>query len=357
VTGLAASTASVSYDQGTYCANDPKTVTFSVSASDSDGLAGVTLYYRPPGSARFLTKPMAPSGGRYVATLNTTTDGLTTAGELRYYVVAKDRNASAKSTRQPASGSLAMTVKVCKNTGPTITGLGANPVTIYWVPPLGTANCSATASNVTAAVKDVDGLKSVRMYFRFNGGVWQSKAMDSKVLPGKWYANLDTVGDKFPRPSGSIDYYVRAVDKTDLASKSATKRITVKYCDTEAFFSQPSAPSSFWVPSASSGQFEKIYGSISVSDRNVTSAQLLKVTIFWQLKNSAGKVVLSGKTSSSWDGPFYWGVATSEQWRTALGGSHMYGTFVWWAVSTDPYGGTTDSRQQLKINPTNVYAL
>ena len=160
VSGLAPSTKSVSYDQAAYCAGDPKSVTFSVSASDSDGLAGVTLYYRPPGAARFLSKPMTASGGRYVATLNSTTDNLKTAGELRYYVAAKDRNASAKTTRLPKSGSLPLTVKVCKNAGPKFTVLTASPSSII-ADPLGDCVADPPSRSIQAQATDVDGVKSI----------------------------------------------------------------------------------------------------------------------------------------------------------------------------------------------------
>ena len=50
LSGLTTSTSTISYDTGRYCVNDPKAVTISVAASDADGIASVSLFYRSTGS-------------------------------------------------------------------------------------------------------------------------------------------------------------------------------------------------------------------------------------------------------------------------------------------------------------------
>ena len=95
------------FDQGSYCPDARKTVTFSVTASDSDGIASVTLAWRKPGATTFSQRPMTLSGGRYVATLDTNGGRDHEAGKLR---LLRRRpatpNATPKTTRSPASGSL-----------------------------------------------------------------------------------------------------------------------------------------------------------------------------------------------------------------------------------------------------------
>ena len=341
VTGLAVSTATVSYDRGNYCANDPKSVTFSVSASDADGLAGVTLYFRPPGSARFLTKPMAPSGGKYVATLNTTTDGLTTAGELRYYVVAKDRNGSAKSTRQPKSGSLAMAVKVCKNTGPKFTLLTATPTSII-ADPLGVGCSGTTLSELRARATDVDGVKGITLFFKKPGASSYTKrafTFDS----GTWYSYVNTVSsvDNIAR-SGTISWYAVGTDDKGVTTKSPLKTIKVTRCDSEASFDAPQvvSPSANQKYQYSCGTARITFG-LYASDRDNPVSKALKVTFYWTLQNrrtgarTGGSMAGSQATAGQ---AFYTGRTTAFTGQTFYDG---YATF--YVVTVDQYGGKTTS--------------
>ncbi len=186
VAGLTVSTQTISYDQGAYCASAPKSVTFAVSVSDADGLASVNLWYRPPGATKYLAKPMTPSGGKYVATLDTTADNLKTAGELRYYVLAKDQNASPETTKLPTSGYLSLTVKVCKNTGPKITLLTATPTSII-ANPLSVVGCAgSTLSELRARATDVDGVKGIKLFFKKPGATGYT-GREFSLAAGTWY--------------------------------------------------------------------------------------------------------------------------------------------------------------------------
>ena len=193
----------------------------------------MTLFYRPPGAPRYLTKPMLPSGGRYVATLNSTADSLKTAGQLSYFVVAKDKNASPKTTRTPTSGALAMTVKVCKNTGPKFTPLTATPTSII-TDPLGAGCSGSTLTSFQARATDVDGVKSIRLYFRKPGASSYSSRAFSKDGT-TWYNYINTVSsvDNIAR-SGTISWYAVATDGKGATTKSPVKTINVKRCDSEA---------------------------------------------------------------------------------------------------------------------------
>ena len=199
ITALTVSTGKVSYDTASYCPTAVKKVTFTVKASDASGLDAVTLFWREPGAASYAQSAMTRTAGTaksgtWQVTLDTTANGITKAGNLAYYAVARD---TAGATRRiPTSGANAITVAVCVNTGPTITSASSSAgSTLYW-DPLGVPECQ-TATNITAAVKDIDGVKSVTLFYRRPGSSgYSSKAMDNGTVPGKWYANLDTLGDK-----------------------------------------------------------------------------------------------------------------------------------------------------------------
>ena len=105
---------------------------------------------------------MTLSGGKYVATLDTTADNLKTAGELRYYVLAKDQNASPETTKLPKSGYQSLTVKVCKNAGPKITLLTPTPTSII-ADPLHAGCSGSTLSELRARATDVDGVKGIKL--------------------------------------------------------------------------------------------------------------------------------------------------------------------------------------------------
>ena len=85
----------------------PRSVTVSVRVTDTEPIASVVLSYRRPGLSGYATKPMARGGGAntWQATLRTDTDGIDTAGDLRFFVTATDANPSPRSARLPADGS------------------------------------------------------------------------------------------------------------------------------------------------------------------------------------------------------------------------------------------------------------
>ena len=84
----------------------------SVRVTDTERIASVVLSYRRPGSSGYATRPMARGGGAdtWQATLRTDTDGIDTAGDLRFFVTATDANPKPRSARLPADGSRSITV-------------------------------------------------------------------------------------------------------------------------------------------------------------------------------------------------------------------------------------------------------
>ncbi len=234
---LTASAKTISYDQGSYCPTAAKSVTISVNATDSAGVASVTLYWRAPGAATYASTAMSlksgtDTSGTWQATMSTSGNSITHAGSLAYYAVASV--SGGRSSKIPAKGASYLSVAVCANTGPTITQLASSSGSSLFWDPLGVATCQ-TATNITAAVADVDGVKSVTLYYRRPGAsAWSSKSMNNQTIAGKWYANLDSLGDKIsiPKPpTGALSWYIKAADGKNATSQSKTSSITVRRCD------------------------------------------------------------------------------------------------------------------------------
>jgi hypothetical protein len=273
--------------------------------------------------------------GTWQVTLDTTVDGITKAGKLAFYAVATD---TAGATRKlPASGASTITVAVCANTGPAITSAKSSAgSSLYW-DPLGVGNCQ-TATNITATVKDVDGITSVTLFFRRPGSTtWSSKPMD-QTRTGNWSANLDTLGDKITivsPPTDTLSWYIKAVDGKNVASQTKTASITIRRCDTEANFEvvRPMGTTYSCTTSAT------IAIETWTGDRDQPEDGL-KVVFHWTLSNPrTGAGPISGKMAANvTKGTYYRGTTAS------FDGSTFYvGTLTVYAVTTDKYGGTTQS--------------
>ena len=346
LTGLTVSTGKVSYDTAAYCPNAVKKVTFRVKASDASGLDRVTLYWREPGAATYAQAAMSQTAGTarsgsWQATLDTTANGITRAGKLLYYAIGTD---TAGATRRiPGSGTNDITVAVCANTGPTITSASSSSGSSLSWDPLGVGRCQ-TASNITAAVKDVDGVKSVTLFYRRPGSAgYSSKPMNNRTIAGKWYANLDTLGDKISirtPPTDPLSWYVKAVDKKNVASQSSTRSMTVHRCDTEANF-DGGFPLSQTYPCTTSA---RISIGIYAGDRDQPENRL-KVVLHWKLSTPPGVPAappVSGHmsaTSPAGAAPSYYVGRTA----TFNGKTFRAGSLTVYAVTTDKYGGTTRS--------------
>ena len=107
---------------------------------------------------------------------------------------------------------------------------------MYW-DPLGVKSC-AISTSITANVDDIDGVKSVTLfYLRPGDASWSSRSMTGRS--GTWAASLNTANDKITiptPPTGSLKWYIKAVDGKNVASQTKTSTITVRRCDTEAQF-------------------------------------------------------------------------------------------------------------------------
>ncbi len=139
---LAAAPGTIAGGPQRYCANTARAVTVSVRVTDAQPIASVVLSYRRPGLSGYATKPMNRGGGAstWQATLRTDTDGIDTAGDLRFFVSATDSAPSPRTARLPADGAGTITVAGCVNKGPTFASVKASPGTVF-------TNLGACANN------------------------------------------------------------------------------------------------------------------------------------------------------------------------------------------------------------------
>ena len=338
--GLAAFPSKISYDTGDYCPSAAKKVTFKVKATDAAGVDKVALFWRKPGAGGFTQAVMtrvagSAKSGTWQVTLDTTANGITEAGKLAYYAVATDTGGATR--KIPASGSNTITVAVCVNTGPAITGASSSSGKNLSWDPLGVGRCQ-TATDITATVKDPDGVKSVTLFYRRPGGSWDSKPMNNTTLRGKWYANLDTLGDKITipdPPTGTLRWYIKAVDAKGKTSQTSTASITIRRCDSEAVFDGVFPQGQTY---SCSNPARITLGTYANDEDQPNDG--LKVVFHWTLSNPrTGAGPISGKmTANLSKGNYYQGVTS-----TFNGQTFYAGRLTAYVVTTDRYGGTTKS--------------
>ena len=335
LSGLKASPTTISFDPGKFCATDPKGTTISVAATDADGIASATLYFRRPGTTTYVQKPMALSNGQYVATLNTTADKLSKAGELRYYVVVRDANAKPKSTRSPASGTLPVTVKVCAAAGPEFTLLRASPTSII-SNPLNAVCKGSTLSELTAQASDPDGVTAIRLFYT-RPGYRGTSTRDFTRDGDTWYSFINTVEsvDGIARP-GTITWYAVATDGTGLTTQSPAATIDVGYCDSPASFDFSGLTGRAFNDAACSPNEITIPVYASDPDNELAGdddSSRVSVVVTWSASNGQ-----SGHAQASFQKGNYFLASFS-----VVGWAPGTFTISWSATSTDLWGGTTKS--------------
>jgi hypothetical protein len=347
ISSLTASTGQISFDTGNYCPKAVKRVTFRVKATDAVGIAGVTLVWRKPGGASVTQSAMhrvsgSDRDGFWEVTLDTAANGIDRAGSLTYYALARDVGGATR--RIPAARTNSIQVKVCENKGPTVGATSSSGGSLFW-DPLGVSKCQ-TATNLIASIKDSDGVKSATLFYRRPGaGGFASKPMDNSTIKGKWYANLDTLGDKITipdPPTGTLRWYVKATDAKGASTQMPTKSITIRRCDTEASFDGVFPTSTSYACSTTVQIHLKTYA----QDDDQPNHNL-KVVFHWSLYNPRTQTGPIGGTAAATikDGVVYEGDTSSFSSKT-----YYYAQLSVYAVTTDRYGGTTRT-------PTEQYVM
>jgi hypothetical protein len=154
---------------------------------------------------------------------------------------------------------------------------------------------------------------------------------------GKWYANLDTLGDGrgwewIPNPpTDPMRWYIKAIDDKGKASQLATRTFVVKRCDTEAQFGQSSySPSLLCLSKPTT-----FYGSARDEDGiNGSSAEF----VYTYLLKDGTKKTASKRMTGNNDGAWYYQVSLQADatWRTNRD------TVTFFVRTTDRFGGVSE---------------
>ena len=354
IASLSPSTGAVSYDQGAYCPTAPKTVTFTLKASDAGAVTSATLYWRKPGATAYTAAPMTLSGGSaqngtWRVTLDTTANGITTAGRLTYYAVAQD--ASAARARTPASGTAVVTVNVCVNTGPTFaSGPTAGNATIY-ADPRNTGCGSPIGTEISATITDIDGVKSATLVFTDQGGTVVQRPMTGYA--GNLWTSSINANDDGTQSGGTFSFYVVATDGKGAATTSGTQTIQVVRCDSPARIgaglSSPPSNQNGGYAWASCPSPVTVTFAITASDPDSPNDPL-QVQVAWSIVDSDGvrrpqSGVVNGYQlkGSSYSATIP--TALTSGWCDANSGFYGSGNHLTLTITTtDQFGGVTRSR-------------
>ncbi len=354
IASLNPSTSSVSYDQGAYCPTAPKTLTFTLKASDAGGVTSATLYWRKPGATTYAAAPMTLAGGSaqngtWRVTLDTTANGITAAGRLTYYAVALD--ASAARARTPASGTQVVTVNVCVNTGPTfVNGPTAGNATIY-ADPRNTGCGSPIGTEISATITDIDGVASATLVFTDQGGTVVQRPMNGSA--GDLWTSFINANDDGTQSSGTFSFSVVATDSKGASTTSGTQTIQVVRCDSPArigaSLSSPPSNGNGGYAWASCPSPVTVTFAITALDPDSPNGPL-QVQVAWSIVDSDGvRRPQSGVvTAYQLKGSSYSATIPTSQtsgWCDANSGFYGSGNHLTFTITTtDQFGGVTRSK-------------
>ncbi len=346
--------ATIATGETSYCPDDPRVTTITVSATDPDGVASVTLHFKPPGAPAYLTRAMAKAAAsdRWSVTVSTAADAIAKAGKLNYYVTSADAAATPKTARLPASGALSLTVKACANSGPVFTLLSSDDGQLD-TDPLNNEGCgNALGTGITASATDPDGVQDLTLHFEGPGLRGTASRTMNRDGPN-WYSFIHPTDDGITA-SGTISWWVVAVDGKGLSSTSATRSISVVRCDAPAAIrglvvspeSDSFYPTFFWCESDT--QLGPLQWGIYASDRDNGGAPL-SVVVEWTLTGEEGSRVSGTARAVLQQGIYY--VATvpsgvTSRWYPAFSGAN---SLEWTVVTTDRFGGVTQQSSETTL--------
>ena len=163
--------------------------------------------------------------------------------------------------------------------------------------------------------------------------------MNDQTITGKWYANLDTLGDKITiadPPTDTLRWYIKAVDDKGKASQTSTARRSRSAAATRRRSSTRC--------SRRARLYACVHGDDHASRRTRNDRDQpndgLKVVFHWTLVNRrTDRAPITGEDGRErQQRGNYYRRATSFDWQDLL-----RGRLTVYAVTTDRYGGTTKS--------------
>ena len=172
-------------------------VTVSAAIVDASGVASATLHYRATGTGTFDSVAMTSQGGD--AWVGVIPGDVVVAPGVDYTIEAKDASPKANTSVAPAGAPGAFYAF------PVVPVDADGPVVSHEA--IADGQVAAAGVTVTAKASDPSGIDSVILYYRADGGAWESLEM-TLVSPDTYGATIPSAVVAPP----SVDYYIVAVD-------------------------------------------------------------------------------------------------------------------------------------------------
>jgi len=172
---------------------DSETITISCTVTDLSGVQYVTLFYRINEVSWLNVSMVNTSVDIYEATIG----AFDYADEIRYAIFARDDFITQNAAIDDNSGAYYIfTVSSSDVTAPTISDIEYNP----------NAPSDTDLVNITCTVSDLNGINSVVLHYRTNGGTWTTTTM--LLISGDQYKT--TIGTFVA--GDLIEFYITAID-------------------------------------------------------------------------------------------------------------------------------------------------
>ncbi len=172
---------------------DAETVIISCAVTDLSGVQSVTLYYRVNSGSWTDASMTLTTGSTYEVSIGS----FAYAADIEYYINATDSYITHNNATDDNSGNYyTFTIASSDVTAPTISDIEYNP----------NAPSDTDLVNITCTVSDLNGISSVVLHYRTNGGTWTTTTM--LLISGDQYKT--TIGTF--AAADLIEFYITATD-------------------------------------------------------------------------------------------------------------------------------------------------
>lgn len=266
--------------------NDAQTIVISCTAIDSSGIQYVDLHYRINGGSWITVSMIITISDTYEVTIGS----FNYADSIEYYIVAADDSSNHNSATEDNSGLYYSFIIVSSDlTGPTITNISNSPTSPTDIDTV-TFSCELT---------DTNGIQSVTLYYRINGGSWITTSMT--LVSVDTYEVILSLFDY----DDFIEYYIVAVDNSPNHNPTTDNNSGSYYSFTVlSGDTTPPEISNIELQPSTPNDMEPTDISCLVTDTN----GILSVTLYYRLDGGAWMsevmVLVSANTYQATIGPY-----------------------------------------------------
>ncbi len=212
----------------------------------------------------------------------------------------------------------------------------------------------ALGTGITASASDPDGVASLTLHFQGPGLATPTTRAMNRDGPN-WYSFINPTEDGITA-SGTITWWVVALDTKGAATRSESHTIGVVRCDTPASIgsgvSEPATAAGYPTFSYCAGSMDRLVWAITASDPDNGSSPL-DVVVAWRLRSVDSISVLAGEKGSvgavHQGGSAYTATVPSSVTSTWYPDFNGYDILAWTITTTDRDGGRTSVSAQITV--------